>query len=276
MITNRAITPPHLPRIDPSFYASFNLTHKKSTDNFVPPSAQKRYPPRSFLSFVQLLPLPSRKIKERKKEKKREERQQKENKERREGRNKRKKNLRERCAFNVKDKPAGISSKGSMARTGQKTPSSGENFLFRSEKFVSCSLTRHPRNLLYTRIYIYIFSISSSLHNGSVSPVPFTQWNRLHRTGIYHRILERGSSYKSGALVKFLLASKRRLPFTVPSPHVSLSLASARRRSPFLWPRVPFASADQNPSNRFRGSSRRRGDRLLFYMPSPSPRAEKE
>lgn len=138
------------------------------------------------------------------------------------------------------------------------------------------SYTSPPQSTIHTYIYIYIFSISSSLHNGSVSPVPFTQWNRLHRTGIYHRILERGSSYKSGALVKFLLASKRRLPFTVPSPHVSLSLASARRRSPFLWPRVPFASADQNPSNRFRGSSRRRGDRLLFYMPSPSPRAEKE
>lgn len=98
------------------------------------------------------------------------------------------------------------------------------------------SYTSPPQSTIHTYIYIYIFSISSSLHNGSVSPVPFTQWNRLHRTGIYHRILERGSSYKSGALVKFLLASKRRLPFTVPSPHVSLSLASARRRSLFSGP----------------------------------------
>lgn len=151
-----------------------------------------------------------------------------------------------------------------------------ERIFFSAPRNSSRALLHVTPAIYYTHVYIYIFSISSSLHNGSVSPVPFTQWNRLHRTGIYHRILERGSSYKSGALVKFLLASKRRLPFTVPSPHVSLSLASARRRSPFLWPRVPFASADQNPSNRFRGSSRRRGDRLLFYMPSPSPRAEKE
>lgn len=109
------------------------------------------------------------------------------------------------------------------------------------------SLTRHPRscNLLYTRIYIYIFSISSL----SLTMAVFhTQWNRLHRTGIYHRILERGSSYKSGALVKFLLASKRRLPFTVPSlpsppPHSLLSLSLSRvcreERSPFLFSSAP-------------------------------------
>lgn len=69
----------------------------------------------SYLQFT-LLPLPSRKIKESKE--KRETTKRKIKKERGGERNKRKKKLRERCAFNVKDKPAGISSKGSMARTG--------------------------------------------------------------------------------------------------------------------------------------------------------------
>lgn len=103
------------------------------------------------------------------------------------------------------------------------------------------------RAIYYTHvhIYIYIFSISSL----SLTMAVFhTQWNRLHRTGIYHRILERGSSYKSGALVKFLLASKRRLPFTVPSlpsppPHSLLSLSLSRvcreERSPFLFSSAP-------------------------------------
>lgn len=93
-----------------------------------------------------------------------------------------------------------------------------ERIFFSAPRNSSRALLHVTPAIYYTHVYIYIFSISSSLHNGSVSPVPFTQWNRLHRTGIYHRILERGSSYKSGALVKFLLASKRRLPFTVPSP----------------------------------------------------------
>lgn len=71
-----------------------------------------------FPIFRSATTTPIKENKREEKREKREERQQKENKERREGRNKRKKNLRERCAFNVKDKPAGISSKGSMARTG--------------------------------------------------------------------------------------------------------------------------------------------------------------
>lgn len=123
----------------------------------------------------------------------------------------------------------------------------------------------------HTRIYIYIFSIRSRLHNGRVSPVPFTQWNRLHRTGIYHRILERGSSYKSGALVKFLLASKRRLPFTV---HPSTSLFSGPR---LLAAEIPLSSAFHSlPPIRIHLTDF--GDRLggetigsSFIYPAPAP-----
>lgn len=156
MITNRAITPPHLPRIDPSFYASFNLTHKKSTDNFVPPSAQKRYPPRSFLSFVQLLPLPSRKIKERKKEKK--------------GKRDNKKKIKKEGREEIKGRKTCVNGVHSMSKTsppvfhprgrwrGQdRKHRPAERIFFSAPRNSSRALLHVTPAIYYTHVYIYIY-----------------------------------------------------------------------------------------------------------------------
>lgn len=281
VITNQTVTPLHT---DPSFYASFNLTHKKSADDFVPPLSlssppspsfvQKRYPPRSFLSSVHSTTTP---IKENKREQRKKRDNKKENKERKGGKE-------------IKGRKSCVNGVHSMSKTsppvfhprgrwrGQdRKHRPAERIFFSAPR--NSSLTRHPRscNLLYTyththaHIYIYIFSIRSRLHNGRVSPVPFTQWNRLHRTGIYHRILERGSSYKSGALVKFLLASKRRLPFTV---HPSTSPFSGPR---LLAAEIPLSSGFHSlPPIRIHLTDF--GDRLggetigsSFIYPAPAP-----